>query len=213
MVRIAVISGDIVQSRRIRNQSLWIEPLKKILGEFGKIGKEWEIYRGDSFQLEISQPEKALFTAIRIKAAIRSIKGIDVRQAIGFGEKTFSADRIAESNGEAFIFSGEQLDGMKKSKVNLAIRTSSANLNAELNLILRLGLVGMDAWTVAAAEIVQLSMENPELNQQELGQILGINQSSVSERQKRAHLDEILEMEIYCQTKLFQYLNSYVVDR
>ncbi len=49
----------------------------------------------------------------------------------------------------------------------------------------------MDNWTVNSAEVVQLTIENPKLNQQELGKLIGIKQNTISERQKRAYLEEL----------------------
>lgn len=210
---VAVITGDIINSRLIDNQDVWLSPLKKIFKEFGKSGKKWELYRGDSYQLEIPQPEEALLTAIRIKATIRCIKGIDVRQAIGIGEKNFESSKMAESNGEAFIYSGEQFDSLIKDKQTLAIRTANNAINQELNLMLRLGLIAMDSWTVGAAEVVKYSIENPDLNQNGLADLLGIAQSSVSERQRRAHLSEIMELESFYRDMMKRELEAHVTNR
>jgi hypothetical protein len=49
--------------------------------------KCWEITRGDNFQLEITAAEDSLLAAIRIKALLRTTKGLDVRMAISIGKK------------------------------------------------------------------------------------------------------------------------------
>jgi hypothetical protein len=53
----------------------------------------------------------------------------------------------------------------------------------------------MDTWSVNSAEIVKLSIENPKALQSELGKLIGISQNAISNRQKRAHLEEILELD------------------
>src|SRR5699024_1995930 len=130
----------------------------------------------DSFQLEIQNAVESLKTAIYIKACIKTIKGLDIRIAIGVGEKNFSGKSILESNGEAFQFSGETLEQLKKEKVNLKIKTTDDQLNKELNLYFRLAMTIMDNWTTNSAEIVKLYMEQPQALQEELGKQLGINQ-------------------------------------
>ena len=60
---IAILTGDIVNSRENINQASWLAPLKKLLNSFGKGPEQWEIYRGDSFQLEIKDQPKHAFTA------------------------------------------------------------------------------------------------------------------------------------------------------
>jgi hypothetical protein len=77
--------------------------------------KNWEIFRGDAFQLEVSEPEEALRIAIQIKAFLKTVK-LDARMSIGFGDKTYDADKISESNGTAFVRSGESFDQLKNRK-------------------------------------------------------------------------------------------------
>src|SRR5690606_36734319 len=101
-------------------------------------------------------------------------------------------------------FSGETLETLKKEKQTLKIKTVNTQLDAELNLYFKLALIVMDNWTVNSAEIVKLSFENPEALQENLGKLIGINQNAVSSRQKRAHLDEILELDKMYRQKLKQ---------
>ena len=60
----AVLTGDIINSRKSKTPD-WLSSLKETLNKFGQEPKHWEIYRGDSFQLEID-PAKALDAAIFI---------------------------------------------------------------------------------------------------------------------------------------------------
>ena len=83
----------------------WVEDLKKILSRFGATPSQWEIYRGDEFQIEIKNPEEALLSAILIKAHLKAIK-LDARMSIGFGDKTHNAEKISESNGICFYTFG-----------------------------------------------------------------------------------------------------------
>jgi hypothetical protein len=194
---ISVITGDIINSRKVTDQKAWLVPLKKILSFYGKSPKSWEIFRGDSFQLEIDRPSESLMAALRIKAAIRSVKGLDVRMAIGIGKKTYVAARISESNGEAFVNSGEKFEELKKIKQRLAIRTPWPRTDRQLNLMISLASIAMDTWSPGSAQLTDLSLRYQDLSQKELGKKIKRTQSSVSERQTRAHLEEILELEKY----------------
>ncbi|MEH6703774.1 transcriptional regulator [Galbibacter orientalis] len=191
----SIITGDIINSREIKNPEEWLAPLKEIFYNIDSSNKYWEIYRGDSFQIEIKDWYQAFEMAVLIKATIKSIKALDVRMAIGVGEKTHKAKRISESNGSAFIYSGEEFEKLKQNKVNLAIKTANNELNEELNLYFKLALIAMDNWTKKSAEIVTLSIKNPELPQEELGNIIGIKQNTVSEHLKRASFEEIMEVD------------------
>jgi predicted transcriptional regulator len=66
----------------------------------------------------------------------------------------------------------------------------------------------MDKWSPSSAELVALSLKNRALSQKELGNKLGRTQSSVSERQKRALYDEIIELEHYYRSKIEQQLKK-----
>ncbi|MFN3968122.1 SatD family protein [Flavobacterium sp.] len=197
---ISIITGDIVNSRKL-SSNVWMDGLKALLNTFGKSPAEWEIYRGDEFQLEIKNPEEALYAALQIKAYFKTLK-LDARMSIGIGDKTYAAKKISESNGTAFLRSGEVFQTLKKQKVNLAVNTGNTELDSDLNLKLRLASTFMDSWLPQSAELVQVAMQNPTLAQDGIGQKLGINQAAVSRRRKRAQYDLLLETENYFRQKI-----------
>ena len=195
----SVITGDIIKSRDAEN-SEWISSLKDALKTLSTDESYWEIYRGDSFQIEIKDIHKSFEAALYIKANIKMIKGLDVRMAIGIGDKSFKGKKVTESNGEAFRFSGETIESLKKEKLNLKIKTKNETINNELNLYFKLALLSIDNWTTNSAEIVKLSLEHPNKFQKDLAKLIGTNQDAISKRIKRASLDEILELnEMYKQ--------------
>ncbi|MTI88109.1 MAG: transcriptional regulator [Balneolaceae bacterium] len=200
---ISVITGDIINSRSTEAEE-WLSVLKEVLNQIGESPEVWEIFRGDSFQVEVKNPEDALLRAIQIKAAIKQIKSIDVRMCIGIGEKSYSAKRITESNGEAFIHSGEGFEKLKSSKQTLSIVSPIVALDADMNLYLRLILIVMDNWTSRTAEFVYISL-GEDLLQEEIAGMLDISQSSVSERRQRSHIAEIMEVETHYRDKLRAY--------
>ncbi|KLT70140.1 hypothetical protein [Flavobacterium sp. ABG] len=191
----SVITGDLIDSRKQKSKD-WVEGLKKILSLFGEAPLQWEVYRGDEFQIEIKNPEDALLSAILVKAHLKSIK-LDARMSIGFGDKTHAAEKISESNGSAFIHSGELFETLKKQKVTLAIQTGNPLIDEKMNLMLQLALTFMDNWPAQSAEFVAIAIENPSLSQEELAPKLGIKRAAVSRRQKRAQFDLILSLDRY----------------
>jgi hypothetical protein len=191
----SVITGDLIDSRKQKSKD-WVEGLKKILSLFGEAPLQWEVYRGDEFQIEIKNPEDALLSAILVKAHLKSIK-LDARMSIGFGDKTHAAEKISESNGSAFIHSGELFETLKKQKVTLAIQTANPLIDEKMNLMLQLALTFMDNWPAQSAEFVAIAIENPSLSQEELAPKLGIKRAAVSRRQKRAQFDLILSLDRY----------------
>lgn len=188
---ISVITGDIISSRKGETR-IWIRQLKDELNAFGKNPSDWEIFGGDSFELIIKDPLLALITALRIKAAIKQLKPLDVRIAIGIGEMSYKSRKISECNGSAFIFSGERLKTLKEDKLKIAIRSEWPDFDKIINLCLKLGMIAMDRWSVVSAETVLLALSKPDASQEDLGKKLKIKQNTVSTRIKRAHFDDIM---------------------
>lgn len=208
---VAVILGDIIASRQLDNQEEWLNPLKNLLSSWGERPKDWEILRGDFFQLELSKPEEALLEALKIKALLKQIKpektnktssNIDVRLAIGIGHKSFSGERISESNGSAFVHAGEKFDLLKKENINLAVKSPWPDFDEEINLYLKLASVFIDKWSVSSAEMINIILRQPQITQEEIGRLIGIKQSGVSRRMQRAHAEELLELERIFRKKL-----------
>lgn len=208
----STITGDIVQSKSIKKPEIWIAPLKNLFSTVGKNPKDWEIYRGDSFQLEIESTE-ILRIAILIKAIIKQIdiKHVDVRMAIGIGESENSADRVSESFGDAFVFSGQLLDKLKKSKVHLGIKSPWKSFDDEFNLMFKLALVIMNSWTKNTAEVVEILFNVPGITQMEIANKLNLAQSTVNDRIKRGSVYEIIELEQYFRERVDAMINPQTV--
>ncbi len=203
----SVITGDIIQSRKTAN-ARWLPMLKKTLSLQGKSPRTWEIYRGDSFQVEVRHPAEAFITALQIKSTIKTIKNLDVRMAIGIGAKSPAALAITESDGEAFIHSGEKFETLKKAKVNLAIKTPWPDFDREMNICFRLASIPMDGWTPSSAELIQMLTHHHKLTQKTLAKKLKVSQPSVSERQHRAHYEEIMDLESFFREKIQQLTSA-----
>jgi hypothetical protein len=201
----SILTGDIINSRK-NDDNFWLKTLKETLGTFGGSPKYWQIYRGDSFQLEIENCENAFYAALKLKSELKSTGNIDVRIGIGIGKKEFNVDKITESNGEAFINSGYAFDTYLK-KQTIAIKTPWQEIDEELNIAFDLALLTMDSWTKNSAEVFKLSLESENITQQEIATILGITQGRVSERQKRAGFEPIMKLEKHFRKLINQKIN------
>lgn len=172
----AVITGDLVESRRINDADIE-KVIKSLKDTFEEINRElldgkgiFEIFRGDSFQGLIPQPELALLVAIIIRARLRTYIPLfslaahtktdkpilyaysDARIAIGVGTIRYNAERITESQGEAFQNSGNSFDALSKENERLAIATPWKNINSELAVGCKLADALISKWTASTAE-------------------------------------------------------------
>lgn len=196
---VAVLTGDIINSRDVDPRQ-WLPVLKELLNRYGQEPKSWEIFRGDSFQL-VLDPVKALQAAVHIKAGIRQVKNLDVRIAIGVGEEDYSAAKVSESNGEAYVRSGECFEALKKQ--NLAVNTGTP-LDEPVNLMLSLALLSMNTWSATVSGAIRTSLENPEKSQAEIAGLLERSQSSVSEALSRGGFEEVMQMIGYFEKQVKQ---------
>lgn len=188
----SIITGDIIDSRQVDSQT-WLPILKDALNKHGSTPKNWEIYRGDSFQLEI-KPEEAFRAAIHIKASIKQIATLDARMGIGVGAKEHVTKKITESNGEAFINSGDAFN-LLSAKRTLALLSPSAAFNQEMQLAIDLALLTMNNWPVNAAQYIKTSLEYPNWKQTQLAKHLGKSQGTISQSLNRAGFDDIMKLE------------------
>ena len=191
---IAIITGDIIKSRTIAVEQ-WLPVLEDVLGKFGIREKDWEVFRGDSFQLEVA-PENVVKTAIYLKTAIKAI-GLDLRIGIGIGNKNFVGDTIKESNGEAFILAGEAFEALKKR--TLSIKTRSEKTNLQINRIFDLLMLIVEKWNVNISETIRLALDFPDLNQTALAEKMNKKQSQISRELTKSGFDEVFKAVDLCQ--------------
>ena len=112
----AVITGDIVNSTKLLPQQeevLFKRLRKDILKDYPH-----EIYRGDSFQVFIGEPQEALSLALAcrglaIQFAGTTVMDFDMRLSIGIGEVNLPISDLGTAKGGAFLLSGRLFDTLK----------------------------------------------------------------------------------------------------
>jgi hypothetical protein len=194
----SIITGDIINSKESSPRA-WLNALKSVFGDYGSAPKQWDIYRGDSFQLEVS-PDEALRACLLIKATIKQFKNLDVRLAIGIGDKTFHSEKITESNGTAFVNSGECFEALKKT--TLAIKSPFETFDDSLNIMLELAQLTINYWSITSAKLVKTALKHPDLNQKQLAKMLEKTQGNISQGLKRAGYDELSKLLHYYETQI-----------
>lgn len=196
----AILTADIVASTRLSSTD-WAQPLEHYLQQWGDSPRVWEIFRGDSFQFEVPEYQTAVWHAIAIKALLKQ-QNIEVRIAIGLGEKSRTETPITRRQGSAFVRSGQLLEQLKPQKLLWAMATGIDEKDKEINLLLKLCGALIDDWLPQSAAYVSAALAHPEWSQQQIGAKLGIAQAAVSRRRKRAHFELIMETENYIRTAL-----------
>lgn len=204
MTKVAVITGDIVESTFIRgtgkNDKFPIV-IKECLvavknSEKKAIKKPFEIYRGDSFQGIVTDVKRALIVVLKIKAGLvmRSVNvnsRLDARIAIGIGDINSAAKSIKESDGIAFNLSGKTLDEMKAKNKRISILSTNEKTNHHLDLLSTLVDLIAKRWSPQQAEVVYHSLNGKTQN--EIARLIAIKQPSIFQRAFLAHKNELMK--------------------
>lgn len=204
---IAVLTADLIDSSQY-DEGVLKKVLDTLSSEFQLITKEYkkkevrfDIYRGDSFQGIIKDPAQALLISLQIKAAINKIhlkktrksrtysKIADFKIAIGIGTIDLERKAIAESNGQAFQFSGRSLDDMKNENRKTRLKTPEQETDDEFNTGFYLMDTITDKWSTASAEVVYYLLKG--LKEREIARELNITQSAVNQRKKASGWEAI----------------------
>ena len=159
---VAVLTGDIVKSSKMPDNELkeLMNQIDSMLNRFKKVyhGLRYELFRGDSFQVVLFQPEHSIKLATLIRAlVVQSSVDIrhmyDVRISIGLGDINPLNDKVTTSNGQAFTYSGHQLDKMKV-RERLVFKSPNKTLNEDMTISSSMISVIISQWTLKRANII-----------------------------------------------------------
>ncbi|MEZ5335335.1 MAG: SatD family protein [Methanolobus sp.] len=200
----AVITGDIVKSSEFdyaaRNQLIdYLHSSFNLIEKQLELGSSillpFEIYRGDSFQVVLSSPERALISSVllslRLMLFYSGKKPVNSRISIGIGTIDYipESGNIGEADGLAFRLSGKNLDKMKQRGQKLLVSTQNPSLNLMFESQCAFFDFLADRWTPVQKEI--LSGKLSGLTQEEIAYKQGKSQSSISQSLKSAGFNVI----------------------
>ncbi len=178
----AVLTGDVVRSSGLsvsqrKNLRVLFQKISKLVQKAfpSVVPSEIDLFRGDSWQLLVVEPDQALRIGLYVRAAFRAeyeSDSVDMRIAIGVGTVDFiHGDRVSEGDGEAFRRSGSLLEKMKRG-TRIAMSTQDGETDEHFRIIL--GLIDTLAarWTAKQAMAVS-------------GALRGLTQDRIAQLGKR----------------------------
>jgi hypothetical protein len=200
----AVITGDFIDSSKLAPKE-W-DRLHKVMKESSRLVRESfasivpldvDIFRGDSWQMLVLDPAKALRLSLLYRATIRAKMAnphLDTRMAIAVGNIDSIPDaRVSEGHGEAYLLSGEALDWLNRSKaINMRFAHRDADTSDTFDVIVRLIDAIATRWTDKQALAISGALRG--LKQEEIAEKLWekrITQQAVAQHLSRAGWDAV----------------------
>jgi len=179
----AVLTGDLIHSRSVGDTQAYLAGLKKVLAGLKNIyGFKAQTYRGDGFQVVLKDASQALHCALAIRAGLIGAspdkERWDARVAVGIG-----AAESKGNYGEAFVLSGQGLDGMKKA--TLAVFCSDERFAERAELSTEFVAATLDKWTIVEAQTYCLHLLE-DSDQETIAQALGKSRVTVNKTLNRA---------------------------
>jgi hypothetical protein len=195
----AVLTGDIIKSTTLPELDAVRQELFRAVDSVktwkrGLVKGKPEFFRGDSWQLLLTNPGQALRVAIFIRAHLLS-KSFDTRLTIGIGEVTrISTTRISLSTGDAFTRSGHALDELRPGRdLAISIDPKLTSLTGWLPVVAELSEAVIQSWSKRQAEMVSLALHPDRLSQDQLANRVSppVDRQVVSKTLRRARFHSI----------------------
>ena len=159
----AVLTGDIIKSSQLLPNQL--DSVRQSLERAIDVINVWQrglisgspgFFRGDAWQLLLTDPARAMRVGIFLRASLRTQGVADTRIAIGLGEvERIYPGKVSLSTGQAFKISGRALDAMTQySNLTIEIPDSSGPMRRWLPVVGHLCDSLISQWTQRQAEVV-----------------------------------------------------------
>ena len=135
-----------------------------------RLDPDLDMYRGDGWQLLLTEQALALRMAAFIQADLYSREDAQTRIAIGLGTvEHLDRKRVSLSTGEAFTLSGQALESMTGySDLTAALSERAGPLRAWVPASLQACSHIIRGWTRRQAEIAALALLHPKASHEDL---------------------------------------------
>lgn len=193
----AVLTGDVVGSSSLSMElhSQMIGLLKSMNQAFpAVVFGEVDVFRGDSWQLVLSEASAALKVSLHLRACLKRerVFSADSRISIALGEANLeqvNPERVSESTGDLFLVSGRNLGQLRGDLCMCVSILQNEPLSAALDGMIVLVDSLVRSWSVEQARAVAGMLMGQK--QKDIAETFGVGQSSVHKSLRAAHWPEM----------------------
>ena len=180
--RAGVITGDVSNSQSYSDAEFReiIATLRERLTYYAEYyGGDFDIYRGDAFQLVVAQPQHSIAAAVGLRLALKAhASGVDMRMSVAVGEAQFRPSEVKTGTGDAFVLSGRGLDNIKPH--HLTFCSGEQTLDDKTQLLTRFADAHINGLTQTQSQTLLAYLEATDKSHESVAAILDKNRSNVS---------------------------------
>ncbi|WP_029416491.1 hypothetical protein [Brevundimonas bacteroides] len=197
---VAVLTGDLVRSTALSHEGLLQarESLRRAAREIAGWGRGAvhgpDFFRGDSWQLVLTQPNLWLRAVLYLRTTLRALEeDADTRISVGVGAMdALDADAVSQSTGEAFVLSGRALDDMSRFE---GFRLATAQPEPDetyLPTVLSFCSHVVGGWSSSQAKVALEMLRPLDKTQEALADALGVSRQFVSKVHRQYGLSSVM---------------------
>ncbi|AWH17792.1 hypothetical protein C1922_11015 [Stenotrophomonas sp. ZAC14D2_NAIMI4_7] len=199
---IAVLSGDLVKSTEM--DAATIDGVREVISAAVAEAVQWplpyvvgpEFYRGDAWQLAVTEPFCFLRLATWIKAHLAASESrARTRIAIGLGAvEALNKRAVSRSLGEAFVLSGRLLESMGRAQdMDVALPAQLRHLDWLTAVVSSCDFI-VSRWTRSQAEVAKMFLAPDAPSQLEAAIALNRHRQAVNRVYRDAGVFALLEL-------------------
>lgn len=188
---LAVITGDIAHSSKVPPDTMQQahRQIEQVIADFQAVSEcRGELYRGDALQIMVPKIQYAPVICIGLIAAL-AVEGLQVTLSLAIAP-TKSAERVALSQGPAFVMSGQGLEETPRG--GWSVHSSDSELTARLSLASELMGFILSRLTSKQAEILYYWLTHERCEQQQIANAFSMTRQNVSLHWRKAAGPHIL---------------------
>lgn len=189
----AVLTGDLISSTsadpgRVERSMAALSEQAALIGAELHHNLRFTRFRGDGWQVHLSDPADFLWVTTLLHAVLRSgpQRYLPSRIAIGLGStEKLGQTGLSEASGTAFVNSGRALDALSFGQTTALSGDGTDDIQRSVVAFLDAQVIG---WSQERAEVLALRLRpNWDPTQEDIAASLGISRQAVSSRLRAAN--------------------------
>jgi hypothetical protein len=194
----AVITGDIKNFTKLadKDRALLIGKTEALLKEMVARKRDAQIFRGDSYQLQLTNITQAIKKSIQLLCWFKMNSdrenhiSISTKISIGIGGIAYEGNNVLDSDGEAYHLSGRNFDKLEKEE-QIRLTTNDEKHNKLYKVIFMFINMIAKGWTVSQAETIYQMLDMKDITQKELARQLKMSQPNIAKSLRAARWKEV----------------------